>query len=273
MSEQLDVGEGQSLVVSEVDGRGVARVTLNRPEVHNAWNPDLVIALREAVEAVSRRADIRAVVLAGAGKSFSAGGDLRWMRGVLDQSAEQRRQDALRIGELLLAIDACPKPVIARIQGAAIGGGFGLVCCADIAVASTEASFGLSEVRLGIIPAMISPFVVHRLGEAGARAHFLTGRDPMPAEDARVVGLVHRVVAPDALDAAVELELAALLRAAPGAIAEAKQLFRRAHAASLATTINEAADALVARWESAEAREGLQAFLDKRRPAWSCATK
>jgi methylglutaconyl-CoA hydratase len=269
MNQDLPVTSQSDVVTSHVDTRGVARLTLNRPDVHNAWNPELVVALTDAVARVSRQRDVRAVILAGEGRSFSAGGDLRWMRGVLDLSPEQRRQDALRIGELLIAIDSCSKPVIARVHGAAIGGGFGLVCCSDIAVASTRATFGLSEVRLGIIPAMISPFVVHRVGEAGARAHFLTGRDPMTAADALAVGLVHRVVAPDELEAAIEAEVTAILRAAPGAIAMAKQLFRRARAGALAAAIAEAADALVARWETAEAREGLQAFLEKRPPAWS----
>jgi methylglutaconyl-CoA hydratase len=261
-----------NLVMCELDGRGVARITLNRPDVHNAWKPDLVVALRAAVEAMARREEVRVIVLAGAGRSFSAGGDLRWMRGVLDLSAEQRRHDALQIGELLLAIDSCPKPVVARIQGAAIGGGFGLVCCADVAIASTRASFGLSEVRLGIVPAMISPFVVHRLGEALARARFMAGHDPLSAQAALAVGLVHCVVEPDELDAAIAAEVDVILRAAPGAIAETKRLFRSRRAASMADALAVAADALVARWETAEAREGLQAFLDKRRAAW-VATK
>ena len=254
--------------VRHLDARGVARIALNRPEVHNAWNPDVAAALGDAIAAVSTASEVRVVVLTGQGKSFSAGGDLRWMRGILDLSSEQRRQDAIRIGELLAAIDSCPKPVIARVNGAAIGGGFGLVCTCDIAIASEKAIFGLSEVRLGIIPAMISPFVVRRVGEARARAHFLIGDDPMPAVDALAIGLVHRVVAHENLDAAVEREVSAVLRSAPGAISEAKRLFRRASARDMADAIKEAAETLVKTWEGQEAREGLNAFFGKRTPSW-----
>lgn len=256
------------VVIRNIDERGVARITINRPAVHNAWNPQVVAALTDAIEFVSAVPDILAVVLTGEGKSFSAGGDLRWMRGVLDQSSEQRREDADRIGRLLVAIDSCPKPVIARINGAAIGGGFGLVCVCDIAVACSEAVFGLSEVKLGIIPAMISPFVVRRLGEARARAHFLTGQDPMSAESALGIGLVHHVVARDDLDTTVEAELRTVLESSPVAIAEAKRLFRRESARDLDAAIKEAADALVRTWEGGDAREGLTAFLEKRNPSW-----
>lgn len=256
------------VVIRDIDERGVARITINRPHVHNAWNPQVVAALTEAIESVSATPQVRAVVLTGEGRSFSAGGDLRWMRGILDQSSEQRSEDASRIGKLLVAIDSCPKPVIARVNGAAIGGGFGLVCACDIAVACSEAAFGLSEVRLGIIPAMISPFVVRRLGEARARAHFLTGHDPMPAQKALDVGLVHHVVARNDLDAAVEVELRAVLRSSPSAIAEAKRLFRRAGVRDLDAAIEGAINALVRTWEGGDAREGLTAFLEKRKPHW-----
>lgn len=256
------------VVICDIDERGVARITMNRPMVHNAWNPQVVGVLTDAIQAVSAAPYVRAVVLTGEGKSFSAGGDLRWMRGILDQSSEQRRADADRIGKLLVALDACPKPVIARINGAAIGGGFGLVCVCDIAVACSEAVFGLSEVKLGIVPAMISPFVVRRLGEAGARAHFLTGQDPMVAQRALGIGLVQHVVARDQLDVAVEAELRTILRSSPTAIAEAKRLFRRESARNLGLAVDEAAEALVKTWESGDAREGLTAFLEKRNPSW-----
>jgi methylglutaconyl-CoA hydratase len=256
------------VVIRQIDGRGVARITINRPNVHNAWNPQVVASLTDAIEAVSIMPRVRAVVLTGEGKSFSAGGDLRWMRGILDLSSDQRREDAARIGRLLVAIDSCPKPVIARVNGAAIGGGFGLVCACDIAVACSEAVFGLSEVKLGIIPAMISPFVVRRLGEARARASFLIGRDPMPAQEALAIGLVHHVVPRDDLDAAVEAEVRTVLRSSPTAIADAKRLFRREGASDLEAAIQDAADALVRAWEGGDAREGLTAFLEKRNPSW-----
>lgn len=257
------------VVLRHLDARGVARIAINRPEVRNAWDADTIAALRDAIATASATPAVRVVVLTGEGKSFSAGGDLRWMRSVLDLSSQQRREDAIRIGELLAAIDSCSKPVVARINGAAIGGGLGLVCACDIAIASEEAVFGLSEVRLGLVPAMISPFVVRRLGEAQARARLLTGRDPMPAAEALAIGLVHRVVARDDLDAAVESEIRTILRSAPGAVAAAKQLFRRASARDADDAITAAAEALVRTWEGAEAREGLSALLEKRKPSWS----
>jgi len=265
--ESLSVAEAD-VVIRYIDERGVARITINRPYVHNAWNPQVIAALTDAIEAISMMPQVRVVVLTGEGKSFSAGGDLRWMRGILDQSSEQRREDASRIGRLLIAIDSCPKPVVARVNGAAIGGGFGLVCACDIAVACPEAVFGLSEVKLGIIPAMISPFVVRRLGEARTRAHFLTGHDPMPALKALDVGLVHHVVARDDLDSAVEAEVRTVLRSSPTAIAEAKRLFRRQSLSDLEAAIRDATDVLVKTWESGDAREGLTAFLEKRNPSW-----
>lgn len=268
MNAELATFSASNLVLCSVDARGVARISINRPEVHNAWNPEVVAALSAAVGSVSARPDIRVVVLTGEGKSFSAGGDLRWMRGILDLSSQQRRHDAMRIGEVLAAIDACPKPVIARVNGPAIGGGFGLVCACDTAVSSDKAVFGLSEVRLGIIPAMISPFVVRRLGEARARAHFMVGHEPMTAAEALTLGLVHRVVAHEDIDAAVEREVLAALQAAPGAIAETKQLFKRAGTLALTDAIEGAADALTRIWEGPEAREGLSAFVEKRSPSW-----
>lgn len=269
MNAELATVSPSDLVLCSVDARGVGRISINRPGVHNAWNPEVVVALSAAFRTFSARSDIRVIVLTGEGRSFSAGGDLRWMRGILDLSSEQRRQDAVQIGELLAAIDSCPKPVIARVNGPAIGGGFGLVCACDTAISSDKAVYGLSEVRLGIAPAMISPFVVRRLGEARARAYFLVGHDPMTATDALAVGLVHRVVAHEDIDAAVEREIRAALQAAPGAIAVAKQLFQRASTPALTDAIEEAADALARVWEGKEAREGLNAFLEKKLPSWA----
>jgi methylglutaconyl-CoA hydratase len=268
MSVESAVVSSSDQLICCVDARGVARISINRPEVHNAWNPEVVAALIAAVAMASARPDVRVVVLTGEGKSFSAGGDLRWMRGILDLPSRQRRHDAMRIGDLLTAIDECPKPVIARVNGPAIGGGFGLVCACDTAISSDKALFGLSEVRLGIVPAMISPFVVRRLGEATARAHFLVGHDPMTAAEALTVGLIHRVVAHEDLDAAVEQEIQAVLHAAPGAVGVAKQLFRRMGTLALADAVQEAADTLSRIWEGQEAREGISAFLEKRVPSW-----
>lgn len=256
------------VVTYEIGPRGVARITINRPDVRNAWNPEVVSALHAAIGAASQDCAVRVVILTGAGKSFSAGGDLRWMRGILDQSEPQRRDGARRIGDLLAALDACPKPTVARVNGAAVGGGLGLVCACDIAVASEDAVFGLSEVRLGIVPAMIAPYVVRRVGEARARAHFMTGRDPIAAGEALGIGLVHRVVARERLDSAIGDEIAAVLRSAPGAVAETKRLFRSAAALDGDAVIKTPADMLVRIWDGDEARQGLSAFLEKRMPSW-----
>lgn len=256
------------VVKYERDARGVARIAINRPDVRNAWNPEVVAALHDAVNEASEDGAVRAVVLTGEGGSFSAGGDLRWMRGILDQSSEQRRQDALRIGRMLNAIDSCPKPTIARVNGAAIGGGVGLVCACDVAVADPDALFGLSEVRLGIVPAMISPFVIRRVGVSQARANFMAGRDPIRASEALALGLVHRVAEPDRLDDAVEDEVSTILGAAPGAVAETKRLFRAVAALLSEEASVLAAESLVATWEGNEARRGLSAFLEKRKVVW-----
>lgn len=257
-----------SVVTYEIEMHGVARITINRPDVRNAWNPEVISALHAAVTEASQDRAVRVVILTGAGKSFSAGGDLRWMRGILDQSAQQRWEDARRIGHLFADLDSCPKPTVARVNGAAIGGGFGLVCACDIAVASEDAVFGLSEVRLGIVPAMIAPYVVRRLGEARARAHFMTGRDPIAAGEALGIGLVHRVVARERLDIAIDDEVETVLRSAPGAIAETKRLFRCATMLDGDAAIETPADTLARTWEGDEAREGLSAFLEKRAPSW-----
>lgn len=250
------------------DSRGVATVTLNRPEVHNAFNDELIAELTSALLEFGAEATIRAVVVTGAGKSFSAGADLNWMRRTADYSADENRADALRAAQLMRTLDRLPKPTVARVHGAALGGGVGLVACCDIAVAADSAIFGLSEVRLGIVPAVISPYVVSAIGSRNARRYFLTA-ERIPANEARRIGLIHEVVASDDLDEAIERQLSAILEGGPIAVAAAKRLVAEVAGlpiddALTATT----ADRIAALRASEEGREGIAAFLEKRRPAW-----
>src|SRR6266550_2240956 len=232
------------------------RVTLARPERRNAFDAELI---RELTEAFSDVGDARAVLLAGDGESFCAGADVDWQRSAIDLSYEENVEDALRLYRMLEKIDACPAPVVGRVQGYALGGGSGLVCCTDVAVAAPDAVFGFSEVKLGIVPAVISPFVFPRIGTAAARRFFLTG-ERFDAETALRIGLVQEL-APD-LDAAIERVAGELLSAGPEATRAAKQLIRERpggeEAARLAAKLR----------TSPEGQEGLRAFLDKRPAAW-----
>jgi methylglutaconyl-CoA hydratase len=238
----------------------VLRVTLARPERRNAFDASLIAELTEAFADVG---DARAVVLAGQGESFCAGADVDWQRASIDLSYEENVEDALRLYRMCETIDRCPAPVVARVHGYALGGGSGLVACADIAVAEEDAVFGFSEVRLGIIPAVISPFVFAKIGPGAARRWFLTG-ERFGAETARQIGLVHEV-APD-LDEAVGALLEALVDGGPAAVRAAKRL------ALERPTGRETAEIAAARRTSEEGQEGLRAFLEKRVPAWRSAS-
>jgi methylglutaconyl-CoA hydratase len=235
---------------------GVLRVTLARPDRHNAFDAALIAALAGAFADVG---DARCVVLAGEGRSFCAGADVEWQRASIDLSFDENVEDAMRLYRMLEAIESCPAPVVARVQGFALGGGSGLVACCDIAVAAPDAVFGYSEVRLGIIPAVISPFVLPRIGPGAARRYFLTG-ERFDAETALRIGLVHEVA--DDLDGAVDAVTEALLQGGPEAVRAAKQLVRE-HPTGEAT-----AQIAARRRTSEEGQDGLRAFLDKRRPAW-----
>jgi methylglutaconyl-CoA hydratase len=239
---------------TERDGH-VLRVTLARPERRNAFDAALIAELTEAFADVG---DARAVVLGGEGQSFCAGADIEWQRSAIDLSFDENVEDALRLYRMCETIDRCPAPVIARVQGYALGGGSGLVACADVAVAATDATFGFSEVKLGIIPAVISPFVLPKLG-THARRYFLTG-ERFDAETALRIGLVEEVAAD--LDDAVDRVLAELLGSGPQAIREAKQLIReRPHGEETAR--------IAARLRAGEeGQEGLRAFLERRTPSW-----
>lgn len=250
-----------------VDPRGVARLTLARPDKHNAMSARMLTELTEAARQLGADPAVRVVVLSGAGRSFCAGGDLAWMQAQRQAEPAARAREAARLAHMLQALNTCPKPMIGRIQGNAFGGGVGLVSVCDVAVADAEARFGFTETRLGLIPATIGPYVVARLGAARARRVFFSSR-LFDAVEAVALGLAARAVTPEALDAAVESEVAPYLNCAPGAVAEAKALVRH-----LAPPIDDAVmeatiAALVARWESPEAAEGIDAFFAKRQPDW-----
>lgn len=256
-------------VLIDIDD-GVATVTLNRPRVHNAFDDALVEALTEALRSVEAERGVRAVVLTGEGASFSAGADLNWMRRMVAAGEKDNRKDARRLAKLMRTLNHLPKPTVARVNGAAYGGGVGLVACCDITIAAKEAKFGLTEVRLGLVPAAISPYVIDAIGGRQARRWFLTG-EIFDAEAALRMGLVHQVVAARQLDAAVEAQLALLRGAGPEAVVQAKALVQRVvHPDGKARrSLDEDNADLIARLRvSPEGQEGLTAFLAKRRPAW-----
>jgi methylglutaconyl-CoA hydratase len=234
----------------------VLRVTLARPEKRNAFDATLIEELTETFENVG---DVRAVVLAAEGPAFSAGADLEWMRSSVALGYEQNVADALTARRMLRAIDECAAPVVCRVHGAALGGAAGLVACSDIALASEDAFFGFSEVRLGIVPAVISPFVLGRIGPGPARRYFLTG-ERFDAHEARRIGLVHEVAAD--VGAAVEQVLEGILAGGPDAVRAAKRLVLDAPLG------DETATRLAEQRTSAEGQEGLSAFLEGRKPAW-----
>jgi methylglutaconyl-CoA hydratase len=242
-------------VRSEREG-AILRVTMAKAERRNAFDAMLIAALTDAFVNVG---DARAVVLSGEGASFSAGADVEWMRSSVDLSYEENMADALRLHAMLEAIDSCPAPVVARVQGHALGGGCGLVACCDIAVADTGTQFAFSEVKLGIVPAVISPFALAKIGSGAARHLFVTG-ERFGADVALRIGLVH-VIADD-LDAAVERIVGELLSAGPNAARAAKELARAPLPAA------ETAERIATHRTSAEGQEGLRAFLEKRPPNW-----
>ncbi len=255
-------------VLCEVRGDGVATVTMNRPDVHNAFNDAVIATLTETFARLGADPAVRAVVLRGAGKSFSAGADLGWMRRMAGYSREGNVADAVALAGLMRTINFLPKPTVAAVQGAAFGGGVGLVACCDVAVASEAATFSLSEVRLGLIPAAISPYVVAAMGERAARRYFLTA-ERFDAREAHRTGLVHEVAPADGLDVAVEAVLARLLEGGPEAQAAAKDLvFAVAGRPVDDRLVRDTAERIAERRASPEGREGVGAFLEKRQPSW-----
>lgn len=243
---------------------GIARVTLARPEVRNAFNSEVIGELRDVFAEITAADDIRAVVLAGEGKVFCGGADINWMRASLELSFEANVTDAERMSDMFRAIDNTPKPVIGAIHGAALGGGAGLAAVCDIVIAADDTIFGFTEVKLGIIPAVISPFALAKIGPSHARALFLTG-ERFDAHRAQRIGLVHEVVAAGELDTAVERKLRELFSAGPAAVSAAKLLLRRVldnpYDESRAIT----ARAIAQQRIGSEGQEGLRAFLERRR--------
>jgi len=250
--------------------RVVARVFLDRPDVHNAFNAELIGELRAAFRRLADETpeQLRAVVLAGNGPSFCAGADVTWMRASLGLTREQNEQDAMVMAEMFDAIDRCPVPVIARVHGAALGGGMGLCAVSDLVIAEAGAKFGFTEVRLGILPAVISPFVIAKIGETHARALFPSGKR-FDATRALRIGLVHEVVeGEEALDAAVDAAVDDLLAAGPTAARAAKAIVREVRGLPHESTRWHTARRIAGQRTSPEGQEGLRAFLEKRDPAW-----
>jgi len=246
----------------------VATVTLNRPEIHNAFDETLIASLTAAFVSLDDNADVRVVVLTGAGKSFCAGADLNWMRRMAAFGKEENLADANALAGMLRALYALSKPTIARVGGAAYGGGVGLVAACDIAIAVPESTFALSEARLGLIPATIGPYVIEAIGARQARRYFLTA-ERFDAQEARRIGLVHELVAADAIDARIDALIATLQTAGPAAQLECKALIRGvAHRPIDDDVIAGTAQHIAAVRASPEGREGVAAFLGKRRPAW-----
>lgn len=248
---------------------GVRTVTLNRAERHNAFDDSLIGELAQAFRDAATAEGVRAVVLASTGKSFSAGADLDWMKRMAGYSHEENLADAMALSDMLEAIDACPRPVIGVVQGPAYGGGVGLAACCDLAVAAEGASFCLSEVKLGIIPAVISPYVVRAMGERQARRYAVTA-ETFSAAEAKSMGLVHEVVPAEKLAEMRDRWLARIKGNGPQAMAAAKGLIRRAADQELGEPLRRwTAEQIAERRASDEGRDGIRAFLEKRKPAWS----
>jgi methylglutaconyl-CoA hydratase len=249
----------------------VARVTLQRPEVHNAFDASVIAELRSIFGALARESatELRVVVIAGDGPSFCAGADIAWMRAAMTLDVEGNEQDAMAMAELFETMDTCPVPVIARVHGSALGGGMGLCAVADLVIAESGTRFGFTETRLGILPAVIAPFVVAKIGESHARALFPGGRR-FDAIRAQRIGLVHEVVeGMDALDGAVDTAVADVLASGPNAARAAKAIVREVRGLSHGASKWHTARVIARQRVSAEAREGFAAFDEKRRPAWA----
>lgn len=259
-----------SSVLSAVDGRGVAIITLNRPDKHNAFDALMIDALTDTLKTLERDRKLRVVMLTGAGGTFCAGADVSATRAIARAGERDNVQDAMRLGELLATLSALSRPTVARVNGNAFGGGVGLVACCDIAIASSTARFAFTEVLFGIVPAMISPYVVAAIGARQARRYLLTA-ESIPAEEARRIGLIHEVAAAEGLDAAINAVVASLLKGGPEAQREAKELIRevRNSAAPDQQARHSTAQRLARLRASEEGQEGLSAFLEKRSPRWS----
>ncbi len=258
-------------LASSIDQRGVLTLCMNRPEVHNAFDAQMIGELTAALVAADRDDTVRLVVITGAGSCFSAGADLNWMRSLVHASRAENERDALQLARLMRSLNYLSKPTLARINGAAFGGGVGLIAACDITVAADSARFGLTEVRLGLVPAVISPYVMRRIGETHARRYFLTAErfDSLRARD---IGLVQQVTGIEQLDEAVENIIGQVLSGGPNAVAHAKQLVfgMAGHDHDAQKNMDEKTARLIADLRvSEEGQEGLAAFLEKRKPGWT----
>ncbi|MEW2911773.1 crotonase/enoyl-CoA hydratase family protein [Leisingera sp. JC11] len=254
-------------ITLDTDARGVCTLTLNRAEKHNAMSGQMLQELTQAAKRLAEDETVRVVVLTGAGKSFCAGGDLGWMRAQMDADAETRAREARVLAEMLMALNTLPKPVIGAVQGNAFGGGVGMASVCDVAIGADHLKMGLTETKLGLIPATIGPYVIARMGEAKARRVFMSAR-LFGAEEAVELGLLAKAVPADQLAEAVEAEVAPYLNCAPGAVAAAKKLARDLGPRLDGSVIDHTIKALVERWEGPEAGEGIAAFFEKRKPIW-----
>ncbi|SFA44549.1 methylglutaconyl-CoA hydratase [Paracoccus halophilus] len=251
----------------ERDDRGVAHLWLARADKHNALSARMIRELAQAARQLADDSAIRVVVLAAEGRSFCAGGDLGWMQDQMRADRQTRRAGARELAQMLNLLNLLPKPLIARVHGNAFGGGIGMISVCDVAICTPGARFGLTETRLGLIPATIGPYVLARMGEDRARRVFMSGR-LFDAEEALRLNLIAAMAAPEALDAAVEAEILPYLDCAPGAVAAAKRLARRLGPAIGEAEIEASIEALVEVWEGDEAPEGIAAFFDRRKPRW-----
>lgn len=254
-----------STIIQNIDSRGVMTIALNRPEKHNALSATMIAEITAVAQSVAENSDVRVVILEGKGKSFCAGGDLDWMRTQMTATREQRIVEAYKLAEMLRTLNELPKPLIAKINGNAFGGGIGLISICDIAFCTKTAKFGLTETRLGLIPATISPYVIAKIGTGLARRIFMSAKI-FDASDAHTLGFVSTPV--EDLDLAVEQEVTAYLRAAPEAVAASKALVRSFEPEITPQVINRTIEILADVWENPEAHEGVAAFFEKRKPDW-----
>jgi methylglutaconyl-CoA hydratase len=255
-------------VITQIDSRGVAQVTLNNPDKHNAFDDQMIIELTNAFNALAANANVRIMLLKSEGKSFSAGADLEWMKRMASYSYQQNLNDARALAAMLKALHQMPIPTIARVQGAAFGGAIGLISCCDIALASSNASFALSEVKIGLVPSTISPYVIAAIGERHAKRYFMTA-ERFDTNTALQISLVHEAVEEQFLDDKVEQLITAILSNGPEAVVAAKQLvFEVSGKAIDSSLIEHTCEVIAGIRVSAQGQEGLSAFLDKRKPHW-----
>ena len=257
-------------IICSTDKRGVLTIRMNRPEVHNAFDADMIRELTAVLKDADQNEAVRMVVITGAGSCFSAGADLNWMRSLVNASQDENEHDAMRLADLMRQLNYLSKPTIARINGAAFGGGVGLIAACDITIATENARFGLTEARLGLAPAVISPYVIRRIGEAYARRYFLSG-ERFDSQMAYDIGLIQQTAAENELDIVVEDTINQVLKSGPAAVSHGKQLIFEiaGHDANSQKLTDEITARLIARLRvSDEGQEGLTAFLDKRKPGW-----